>query len=89
MYERLFESKEKEKENLIVRSSKHSNDKKTKSNTTSSRHESKDRDTSVIRDITTSNIHGRKRSITPKRTNSATVKPRKTSDRSFNIEPLN
>jgi len=63
--------------------------KKTKSNTTSSRHESKDRDTSVIKDITTSNIHGRKRSITPKRTNSATVKPRKTSDRSFNIEPLN
>jgi len=89
VYERLFESKEKEKENLIVRSSKHSNDKKNKSNTTSSRHESKDRDTSVIKDITTSNIHGRKRSITPKRTNSATVKPRKTSDRSFNIEPLN
>lgn len=75
VYERLFEHKD---------SGHKSNSKKIK--TTSNRHESNNRDTSMVRDKENNHSNSRKRSITPKRTNSTTIKPRKTSDRSFNID---
>jgi len=75
VYERLFDQKD---------SGNKSNTKKSKTN--SNRHDSNNRDTSMVRDKENHHSNSRKRSITPKRTNSTTIKPRKTSDRSFNID---
>lgn len=75
VYERFFEHKD---------SGYKSNTKKSKNN--SNRHESNNRDTSMVRDKENHHSNSRKRSITPKRTNNTTIKPRKTSDRSFNID---
>jgi len=76
VHDRLYTQKEKEghsKSNTKIKK------------TVSNRQDSKDRDSSQLgQENTKENM--RKRSITPKRTNSAIVKPRKTSERSFNLD---